>query len=96
MFCLLSFSGSCDVGSLCPGGRDFCHELAKVLTECQYILELAHLICFKAETSKVPNMSQSKICVTDAVSEVCKTANQYQLGLEHFWDKYYYFYPCKI
>ena len=91
----LSLCGSCDVGSLCPGERDFCHELAKVLTECQYILELAHLICFKAETSKVPNMSQSKICVTDAVGEVCKTANQYQHGLKHFWDGYSYFQPCE-
>ena len=45
---------SCDVSSL---GRDFCHELAKVLTESQYIPELGDLILLRAETSKVPNMS---------------------------------------
>ena len=47
-------SESCDVSSL---GRDFCHELAKVLTESQYIPELGDLILLRAETSKVPNMS---------------------------------------
>ena len=56
------------------GGRDFCHELAKVLTECQYTLGLPHLICFRAETSEVANMSHTKICVT---------GNQYQLGLNN-------------
>ena len=57
------------------GGRDFCHELAKVLTECQYTLGVPHLICFRAETSEVANMSHTKICVT---------GNQYQLGLNNF------------
>ena len=40
---------SCDVSSL---GRDFCHELAKVLTECQYTMESVRLICFEIKSSE--------------------------------------------